>query len=199
VTARGAVGNEDTTPAREIRDDTFDGSLGVQLDLPLDRLAERNAYRRSLIQLERSRRQYEELEDQIAADAREALRGIRSSQISVEIQRGSIDLAQRRLENANELLRLGRRESRDVVEAQNALLNAQDAYDRAVAELQIQVMQFLRDTGTLRVDPQAGSVGHALDRAAVVRAQERGVQRPQFDAPGGRESVRPVNTTRGER
>ena len=42
--------------------------------------------------------------------------------------------------------------------------SAQDAFARAKADLQVQILQFLRDTGTLRVDPNAGVVGHVLDR-----------------------------------
>jgi outer membrane protein TolC len=94
------------------------------------------------------------------------VRGIRAARTTLEIQQRGIDLAQRRLDFANELLVTGRAtDSRDVVEAQNDLLNAQDLYARARADLQIQVLQFLRDTGTLRVDPSAGALGLAMQRS----------------------------------
>ena len=167
VTARGAVQNENGKPARQITDDTLAYSANIDLEIPLDRVQERNQYRASLIQLERTERTYDELRDQVAADAREAMRLIRSAQISVEIQRKGIELAKFRLDNAYELLRLGRKDNREVVDAQNALLRAQDAYEAARTSLQIQVLRFLRDTGTLRVDPDAGAIGAALDRKAV--------------------------------
>jgi outer membrane protein TolC len=95
------------------------------------------------------------------------VRNIRSAQATLQIQQRGIDLAQRRLEYSNELLVQGRAsDSRDVVEAQQSLLQAQDAFERARAELQIQVLNFLRDTGILRVDPAAGALGMALNRAA---------------------------------
>ncbi|MBC8106144.1 MAG: TolC family protein, partial [Anaerolineae bacterium] len=76
------------------------------------------------------------------------------------------DLAQRRLDFANELLLQGRStDSRDVTDAQSSLLSAQDAYEQARADLQIQILQFMRDTGTLRVDPEAGTLGLVFDRA----------------------------------
>ncbi len=56
------------------------------------------------------------------------------------------------------------------------MLTAQDAFERARAQLQVQVLQFLRDTGTLRVDPAAGAIGRALER--------NGRQRPEGDGPG---------------
>jgi outer membrane protein TolC len=117
-----------------------------------------------LISLERSSRSMQQLRDQIVADTRDALRLIRSAEISLDIQRKGIELAKLRLDNANERLRQGKSDNRDVVDAQNALLQAQDAFEQAKAVLQIQVLKFLRDTGSMRVDPDSGSLGQAMDR-----------------------------------
>ena len=174
LTARGQLSNNEGEPARRIDRDTVGYSAGIDLEIPLDRVQERNQYRASLIRLERVQRTYDELRDQVAADAREAMRLIRSAQISLEIQRKGIELAKFRLDNAYELLRLGRADNREVVDAQNALLRAQDAFEDARTTLQIQVLRFLRDTGTLRVDPDAGAIGAALDRRAVGRADRVG-------------------------
>jgi outer membrane protein TolC len=146
-------------------------SAGLDLELPVDRLPERNVYRRALILLERATRAFTRVRDQIVADVRSDVRGIRSAQLTLEIQRRGIELAQRRLDFANELLIQGRStDSRDVTDAQQSLLSAQDAYERARADLQIQILQFLRDTGTLRVDPEAGTLGHAMDRGTAPQA-----------------------------
>lgn len=166
LTARSDIGNRTDTPARAIDARTLTYSAGVELDLPIDRVAERNAYRRSLINLERANRNFTLTRDQVVADVRADVRGIRSAQLTLEIQRRGIELAQRRLDFANELLVQGRStDSRDVTDAQQSLLSAQDAYERAKADLQIQILQFLRDTGTLRVDPDAGTLGLMFDRA----------------------------------
>ena len=164
LNARTTFGNNDGDAASNLNNDATGYSASIDLDLPLDRLAERNQFRRSLIALERTRRAYDQLRDQVAAAAREALRQIRSAQISLDLQNKGIELAKLRLDNAYELLRQGLRDSRDVVEAQNALLAAQEDYEAAKANLQIQVLRFLRDTGTLRVDPESGAIGQALDR-----------------------------------
>ena len=107
-------------------------------------------------------------------DVRDAVRNIRTAQETLEIQRRGIDLAaKRRLDFSNEWLIQGRAsDSRDVVESQSSLLEAQDAYERARADLQIQILQFLRVTGTLRVDPAAGALGHAMDRAMLGSRQQ---------------------------
>jgi outer membrane protein TolC len=168
LSARGSLRNESDEPARRIDDDSAEYSVALNMDWPLDRVRERNLYRRALIALERAQRNFVETRDNIIADVRDAVRNIRSAQATLQIQQRAVDLAQRRLEYSNELLVQGRAsDSRDVVEAQQSLLQAQDAFDRARAELQTQILNFLRDTGLLRVDPAAGALGLALDRAGA--------------------------------
>jgi hypothetical protein len=152
-------------------------SARLDLDLPVDRLAERNAYRASLIKVRAAQRDEEDLKDRITADVHESLRLIQESQLTLQIQRQAVDLAQKRSENAYELLRNGKSTStRDLVEAQNSLLQARDLYDQANATLQVNVLRFLRNSGTLRMDPAAGAIGLAMDRNA---------EKPVLDMPGG--------------
>jgi hypothetical protein len=169
-----SLGNPTGRPGRDIDSRTLEYNAGLTLDLPIARLPERNIYRRALINLERSRRDAIELQENVLADVRTAERGIRASLVSLDIQRNGIDLARARLDNANDSLLLGRTtDSRNVVEAQSSLLQAQDAYDRARADLQIQMLQFLRDTGTLRVDPDAGVLGLAMERHGVGKGEAK--------------------------
>lgn len=172
LTARGATGNRAGTPARQLDSRTLEYSAGLQLDLPVDRLAERNTYRRAIIAFDRAQRAFEDTRDQVAAQVRSDARGIRSAQSSLVIQAESVALAEQRLELATTRLQLdvAGADAREVVEAQEDLLQAQDAFERARAQLQIRVLEFLRDTGTLRVAPDAGGIGLAMDRGAGQRA-----------------------------
>ena len=159
--AQAGVGNPPGDPASNLNNNQTNYSASLELDIPLDRVAERNAYRQSLIQLERAQRSYDQMRDQVSADARLSLRLIQSAQISLDIQRKGIELAKLTLVNANELLRQGKdKDSRNFTDAQNALLQAQEAYERANASFQIQVLVFLRDTGTLR--GRSGRRGHRI-------------------------------------
>jgi outer membrane protein TolC len=170
LTARGTIGNRDSTPARQIDSRTMEYSAGLNLDLPIDRVAERNAYRRALIELERAQRNWVSRRDDIVAQVRNSVRAIRSAAASLEINRRRVELAQKRLEYSNELLILGRAsDSRDSVDAQNELISAQDAFENAKARYQTQVLNFLRDTGLLRVNPQASTLGLAMDRARAAQ------------------------------
>jgi outer membrane protein TolC len=133
--------------------------------LPLDRVAQRNTYRAALISLEHARRSYVNTQQQIVADMRSIIRQVHSAESTLEIDRLGIALAEQRVEYANELLAEGKAAALDVVDAQQSLLSAQDSFEQARANLQVQDLQFLRSTGTLRVDPTAGSLGQAMDSA----------------------------------
>jgi outer membrane protein TolC len=167
--AQAEIGNVAGTAARDLDDRTGAYRARLDLDLPVDRVAERNVYRAALIGVRRAQGQLDDLKDAIVSDVRESLRLIRESQLTLQIQRQGIDLAQKRRENAYELLRSGKSTStRDLVEAQNSMLRARDAFEQARATLQVNVLRFLRNSGTLRVDPSAGAIGHAMDRRAGV-------------------------------
>jgi outer membrane protein TolC len=166
LTGRVTAGSRSDLPASRLDSRTMEYEAGMELDLPVDRLAERNVYRRSLISFDRAQRSYLDLRDQVTSQVRSDARGIRSAQASLVIQKRAIELAERRLEFANERLRLGvpGADTREVVEAQASLLDAQDTFERAQAQLQIRVLEYLRDTGTLRVDPEVGELGQSLAR-----------------------------------
>jgi outer membrane protein TolC len=194
LTAQAQLANPTDDPARKLNSRTLTYSAGVTLDLPIDRLSERNDYRRSLIAYERAQRAFEQLRDQVTADVQQDVRSIRTAQSSLRIQQESISLAERRLDLASELLRQSgaggagqaqgntpRPDARDLVEAQTALLQAQDTYEQARADLQVQVLQFLRDTGTLRVDPSAGLIGSAMNVLQSPKAAAPAGQDPRQD------------------
>ncbi len=79
-------------------------SVGVQFDSPLNRVAERNLYRASLIAYQRSRRDYMQLSDRIELQIRSDLRSLRLQRFSFEIARQSLIAAARQLENEQLLL-----------------------------------------------------------------------------------------------
>jgi outer membrane protein TolC len=167
LSGEARVGNRVGESAGSLDSRTGTYAARLNLDLPLDRVQERNQYRRSLINVRASQRQLEDLQDRVASDVRESLRLMQESQLTLQIQRQGIDLAQRRLDNAYTLLRNGKSSStRDLVEAQNSLLRARDQFESARATLQINVLRFLRNSGTLRLDPASGAIGHAMDRIA---------------------------------
>ncbi len=133
--------------------DDWVGRAGFRFKLPLDKLRERNAYRRTFIDFERQLRELSLAVDEIRDDVRGALRVLESARQNYQIQRISVDLARRRVESANLLLEAGRAETRDLLEAQNAMVQAQNALTRALVDYHLARLGLLRDLGMLDLVP----------------------------------------------
>lgn len=124
----------------------------LTLDLPLERTAEALAYRDSYIALERAVRDIQEREDTIKQQIRNNLRNLEQSRASLKIQRQAVQLAERRVHGASLNLEAGRAEIRDLLEAQEALLNAQNGLTSAMIDYRLAEVFMQRDMGILRVD-----------------------------------------------
>ena len=128
-------------------------SFGLEGDLPLDRKAERNAYREALIAFEQQQRQYEIDRDRMELDVRQALRALKAEAEQYQIQKMALDLAERRLEHQKMLLDLGQGNTRLLLESEGALLNAQNDVMNALVTHAIAKLGFFRDIGILQVRP----------------------------------------------
>jgi outer membrane protein TolC len=83
-------------------------SVGLAIDGPLNRMAERNAYRASLITYQRAKRAYVALSDQVELQIRRDLRQLTQIRLSFEISRQSVLSASRQVENSKlQLVRPG--------------------------------------------------------------------------------------------
>ena len=108
--------------------------VGLQLNLPLDRLRERNNYRATLINFEAATRELSQDFDELRNLLDRRLRELSQFQASYQIQKGAVRLAERRVE-ANQLrLQAGRVIFRRLSEAQDALILAQNAETRALVD-----------------------------------------------------------------
>lgn len=124
----------------------------LSLDLPIERTAERNAYRKSLIDLERAIRSVQTLDDQIKLSVRNELRTLLESRESLKIQAQSVVVAEKRVRSSNLFLEAGRIEIRNLLEAQDALLSAQNQLTAAVVNYRVAELELQRDLGLLKVN-----------------------------------------------
>jgi len=127
--------------------------LGLEADLPLDRKTERNAYREALIILEQRQREYDNAEDEVKFDVRQAYRDLQEAAERYRIQKNSLDLAEKRVESTSLLLEAGRAITRDLLEAEDDLLEAQNFVTAALVDHAIAKLEFFRDIGILKVRP----------------------------------------------
>ncbi len=128
-------------------------SLGLEADLPLDRKAERNAYREALIALDQRRREYQNDVSEVELDVRQAYRELQVAAERYETQKNSLELAETRVESTTFLLQAGRVDTRDLLDSQDALLSAQNSLTAALVDYAIAKLTFFRDVGVLQVKP----------------------------------------------
>jgi outer membrane protein TolC len=126
----------------------------LNLDLPVERTSERNAYRNSLISLEQATRSVQTLEDQIKLSIRDSLRNLLESRESLKIQAQSVVVAEKRVRSATLFLEAGRAQIRDLLDAQDSLLSAQNSLTAAVINYRITELELQRDLGLLKVNEE---------------------------------------------
>lgn len=140
------------------------------LDLPLERTSERNSYRNSLIALERAARDVQELEDQIKLEVRNDLRTLLEAREALRIQDQAVEIAARRVASTDLFLRAGRAAIRDLLEAQEDLVGAQNALTAARVQYRVSELQLQRDLDVLEVN-EAG-LWREYDPATTDRSAE---------------------------
>ena len=145
----GAKAGSDENGEFNLGEAVFGSTLSI--DLPFERTAERNAYRGSLIQLEGAVRAYQAAEDALKESVRAAIRSLRETREQLKIQYLAVSLAERRVRNNDLLLQAGRAEMRDVLEAQAALLSAQNALFSAIRSYRVKELELQKELGLLEV------------------------------------------------
>jgi len=124
----------------------------LTLDLPLERTEESINYRNSFIELEQSVRNVQILEDRIKTEIINALRDMLEARENLYIQAKAVYVAQKRVKSVNMFLDAGRAQTRDLLEAQDALLSAQNALTSSVVDYRIAELSIQRDMGVLQID-----------------------------------------------
>lgn len=130
----------------------FTTSAGLQLDLPFDRLLQRNAYRATLIAFERTLRSLALTLDSSRDAVRQGLRNLEQLQQNYVIQTNALVLADQRVNASSILLQAGRSQIRDQLEAQTAQVQAQNAVTQVLVDYLAARLKFLVDVGALRTE-----------------------------------------------
>jgi outer membrane protein TolC len=124
-------------------------NVGLQLNLPIDRLPERNSYRSALVTFEAELRTLTLTLDNLKESIEQGLRTLEQRRQNYEIQKNALELANRRVDSTTLLLEAGRAEVRDLVDAQDSQISAQNAVTAALVDYQQTRLQLLLDIGAL--------------------------------------------------
>lgn len=135
----------------------FTANAGLKLDLPLDQLSERNAYRTSLISYERQLRslatELDSLRDGVRTDVRNLVRQRENYFTQLAAEKNAAE----NLQATRERLRLGFPgvRTRDIITAQDQLLQAQLSVSKASVDYHKTRLKLLKDVGILDTTQEA--------------------------------------------
>jgi len=126
-------------------------SAGLDLELPLDRKAERNNYRAALIDLERADRQLELAVDNVKLEVRDAARNLEEAALTYEIRKLGVQINEDRVEEEELRAELGVGDALNLVDAQNDLTEARNLLINALVDHTIARLEYWRDMGILYI------------------------------------------------
>ncbi|MFO1009527.1 MAG: TolC family protein [Planctomycetota bacterium] len=127
-------------------------SAGLSLDIPLQRTNERNAYRSSQLGLASAERAVAQFQDDLVASVRSTFRELARREQSLAIQEQLIADQVRNAKIAQLRFEQGDFSNRDLVEAQEALLEARNALIQEKVAYEIARLGLLKDLGILFID-----------------------------------------------
>lgn len=127
-------------------------SAGLSLEIPLDRVNERNSYRSAQISHGQAGRSLEEFEDELVIEIETAIRELKRRWQSLEIQGQQIEVQGRTTRIAEIQFNQGEIENRDFLEAKQALLEAENSLISERVDFEITRLRLLMDLGILFID-----------------------------------------------
>ncbi len=131
-------------------DDSFGNyTVGMKFDLPLDRTIEEVNVRKAQVLLEQIDRRYVFAQNTAAVEVQQAIRRIDRALYTLSLQDRNIEIAKNRQASIDAAP--DRASPRDRTDAVDALNSAENDKARALREVQIAILEFLRQSGQLRV------------------------------------------------
>jgi hypothetical protein len=131
-------------------DDTFNNwAVGMAVDLPIDRTIEEVNVRKAQVLLEQVDRQFVFAQNTAAVEVRQAARRIDRALYTLSLQDKNIDIARNRQASIDAAP--DRASPRDRTEAVDELSRAENEKAGALREVQIAILEYLKQTGQLRV------------------------------------------------
>jgi outer membrane protein TolC len=171
----------------------FQWEVGLALDLPLNKVAERNVYRSSLIALQAEKRNFSLFIDQVKQQIRGELRDLELAFRSFKIQEQAVTLAKQRVESTLMLIDAGRASTRDYLEAEQSLLASQNALTSALVDYVLRKLQLLRDLELLDV----GQKGLSLDPSTIRRWTQSETKNAARSSTKGTEKAKETTPPKG--
>ncbi len=141
--------NPDFFNGIQLDDSLGNYTVGIEIDIPLDRTIEEVNVRKAQVILEQNDRRFVFAKNSAAVEVRQAIRRIDRALYTLSLQDKNIDIARNRQASIDAAP--DRADPRDRTDAVDALNTAENEKARALREVQIAILEYLRQTGQLRV------------------------------------------------
>lgn len=129
----------------------YQWNAGLQIDLGLDRKGQRNQLRRALITAERSKREFALALDTVRLQVSSDWRTSEQARRNFENSELSLKLGERRVEEQELRMQLGRGQTRDLLDAQSDLNISRNGRTAALVNYNLARLRYWRDMGLLFV------------------------------------------------
>lgn len=149
----------------------YNWSAGLNVDLGLDRKFQRNDFRRALIAVEQTRRQFALAVDNVRLQVASDWRALDQAKRNFENAEIGVKLAERRVEEQELRMQLGRGQTRDLLDAQADLNSARNGRTAALVNHTLARLRYWRDMGLLFVREDGSWYEAPLPAAPVPTAQ----------------------------
>ncbi len=188
VVGSGSIGTGGNN-ASSFRSTTSNLRLGVEFDAPLTRLLERNNYRQSLIDYQRSRRSFIQSHDSLHLGLRGLLRQIEQLRMDLEIQRRAVTIAIRQVDMTRAAFyapvrppqpgqrpaQFGPTSAQNLLGALASLRNTQNNFMGVWLNYYAARMRLARELGTMTLDAQGRWVEQPVTSTQVVDTSDADV------------------------
>lgn len=131
--------------------DSSSYSLRLESDLPWDKRGERNAYEAAVRALETKERNFEIEKDKTRQLVRDDMRSLSSAWNSYVIQSEALTVAERRVRSTTLFQQAGRSSTRDLLDAEAALLQARNSVVGAIVTYRMAGLKLQRDMSMLTI------------------------------------------------
>jgi len=159
---KASISSDDSRNHPDLSKGIFSGIINI--DLAIERTAERNAFRNSLIELNQAVRSAQEKEDEIKLQVLNSSRDLKTAGEAITTQLKAVVLAERRQKSTALFLKAGRAQMRDLLEAQESLLSVRNALTDAIINYRTAELNLQSNTGLLQVTDAGIVQEHALTK-----------------------------------
>jgi outer membrane protein TolC len=146
------IGTPGNNPGLELNPGQRNVGAALDLDLNLNVKPERNALRAAQIQKQQAERQLELAEENVRNEVRRDWRALTLARTQYDLARTGLALAEKRLSIEEALLEEGQGVARDLVDAQNRLIDARDIMVSASINHALARLELWKDMGILFIE-----------------------------------------------